>query len=84
MTRFLKLSSTLLNVSQITKISIKPKHFDIHFTTNSANGISLFGFGVLFPNIEKIKVCSHEHPDDYKIIKDWIRKEPLYVENQYV
>ena len=68
MSRFIKLTSTIINTSRISKILINANQYQINLITNEFDG-SMFSVG---SSIEEIKVCKKENPKDYKSVSDWI------------
>ena len=79
MSRFIRLTSLLLNTNDIHKIVINANKYDIHITTKEITGNSwiisaMFGMGSISTNNYKIEVCQTKDPDDYKILSEWINK----------
>ena len=65
MSRFIKLTSTIINTSHISKILINPNQYQINLITNEFDGS-------VGSSMEEIKVCKKENPKDYKSVSDWI------------
>ena len=78
MTRFLKLTNMVLNTKYINAILIHPNKYYIHMTSNKFFGhIGLCygcGYGFVSSGNEQIEVCETKHPNDYKIVSEWIDK----------
>ena len=63
MSRFIKLSTIVINTNYINKILINPNHYSIYL--NNTN--------ISFDT--KINVCAVKSPIDYNIMSDWIKIE---------
>jgi hypothetical protein len=75
MSRFLKLTGCMINVSNIRYILLdKPKVYNIKMTTNYFNGFILFGSGFIHSDNLEVTVCEKENPEDYKTVTEWINK----------
>lgn len=76
---FIKLSSYLINVSKIKYIkqekTLEKAKFIIHLSSNNFSGLSLFGFGYVSTNTNKIIVYKDNKDNDYKIVEDFINKQ---------
>lgn len=77
MSRFIRLTHTVLNTNAIHKIIIEPTKY--YIITKKMDGFSWrfagSGMGSISSNDRcEITVCEKEHPNDYKIISDWISK----------
>lgn len=85
MSRFIKLSNTIINVSNISKIKsyTKPSaQHHIEFINDNFNGFTIFGWGIWRSNPESIIIFKDNEPEDYKIISEWIDKiEPVSKSN---
>lgn len=76
MSKFIKLSTIIINTHHIKLISISPTEYNIHFMDNHISGLLVFGIGSVDSNYSNINICIKEHPEDYKIISDWIKNTP--------
>ena len=78
MSKFLKLTSFLLNTNDIHKIVIQPNKYYIHIVSKKIDGfnwgIGPFGVGNISSYTYEIEVCETKHSTDYKIVFDWISK----------
>jgi len=78
MSKFLKLTTFLLNVNDIHKIVIHPNKYYIHIVSKKMDGfawgISGFGIGNISSYNTEIEVCETKHSTDYKKVTDWIDK----------
>lgn len=72
MTKFLRLSTALINIGRINRVWIGPKAYQIYFSNPNISGFTLFGVGILSSNQESIHVMEKYHPEDYAIVSDWI------------
>lgn len=77
MSRFIKLTKILVNINNITSISIQPNKYLIHLAKNNNDGFGMFILGSGLWNSSstnyQIEVCETEHQDDYKIVSEWIK-----------
>jgi hypothetical protein len=64
MARFIKLTNMLINTNSINTILIQPNKYCIEIISKR--------FGYLNIN-DEIEVCKIIHPENYKIITEWIR-----------
>lgn len=71
MSKFLKLSTFLLNTNVIHKIVIEPNKYLIHIVSKK-----IYGFipGYISSYTSELEVCEKKNPNDYKIVSDWISK----------
>jgi len=78
MARFIKLTNMLINTNDIHKILINQNKYYIQFISNNFNGyMCLFsgsGFGNISSPYYEIEVCENKHPNDYKIVSEWINR----------
>ena len=74
MTKFLKLSSKIINIKHINIISIKPNKYNINVMTSDSTGYLISGNGSIRSRDILIEVCEVETPIDYKTVSDWINK----------
>ena len=75
MSRFLKLTKTIINTKFIQHIDINNDRFIIHLMTNNMDGIFIFAGGSFQSYNTEIKVCKTKHLNDYKTVSDWIDNE---------
>jgi hypothetical protein len=68
MSRFINLTSTIINTARISQILIKPNQYQINLITNKFEGSMYF----VNSSMEEITVCKKENPQDYKSVSDWI------------
>jgi hypothetical protein len=66
MTNFLKLTSIIINTSNISKIEIKNNKYEIHLNNNKVEGF------IFFSKNDIIEICKNKDPLDYSIITEWI------------
>lgn len=78
MSKFLRLTNFILNSNDINRIVINPNKYHIFFTSEKNNGFGLcfygFGFGGISSNVNELEICETNHPNDYKMVTDWINK----------
>jgi hypothetical protein len=74
MTNFIKFSSILINTSKIKAIEMTNNKYIITLSTNILDGFMLFTSGYFKSINDKVEICEKQHPDDYKILTDWINK----------
>ena len=75
MSRFLKLTKTIINKNVIQHIDINKDKFIIHLMSNKFRGSFLFSEGSIQSHNTELEVCKTEHPSDYKTVADWIDNE---------
>ena len=74
MSKFIKLSSFIINSSKINYIGIKPKLFIIEWTKNDLGGFFFVGSGSISTTNLKMEICAENNPEDYLIMSEWINK----------
>ena len=74
MTNFIKFSSILINTSKIKAIEMTNNKYIITLSTNILDGFMLFTSGYFKSINDKVEICEKQHPEDYKILTDWINK----------
>ena len=78
MSKFIKLTNVLFNTNDIHKILIQPNKYYIHIVSKKMDGfnfsIGTIGIGMLNSYTTEFEVCETNHPNDYKIVTDWIDK----------
>jgi hypothetical protein len=71
MTRFIKLTSTIINTSHIKKIMIEPNKFCLHLSDQNING-SNYQSGYIYTSNSIIQICKMKNITDYVIMNSWI------------
>ena len=71
MSRFIKLTSLIINTKQLNKIVIKPDKYFLHMN-NRIDGYLFFMGGTISSDDEILEICAITEPSDYQIIKTWI------------
>ena len=78
MSKFLKLTTFLINTHDIHKIVIHPNKYIIHVINKKIDGFTFgvygFGTGHLSSSVYEIEVCEKKHVNDYKKMKDWVNQ----------
>ena len=75
MTRFLKLTKSIINANQIRIIDFnKPNKYDIHLVAKEFRGFLILGTGNIESFEPYITVCQEKNSEDYKIVSEWIEK----------
>jgi hypothetical protein len=78
MSKFIRLSTFLLNTNDIQKIMITPNNYCIHVVGKQISGFSynfgLFGTGYIQSYTSEIEVCKTKHSKDYKIVTEWMNQ----------
>ena len=76
MSKFIKLTTLIINTNNIQSIFIKPNKYIIHIVSNKIDvsmwNVAGFGSGNISSYNNEIEVCETEHPCDYKIVSHWI------------
>ena len=72
MTRFIMLTSRVINKSHIVEIVKHPNGYNIHMSSNNYSGLFLFSFGMIF---NKPKIIEIYNKKDYDIITEFIKNE---------
>jgi len=70
MSKFIKLTSVIINTRQINHIYIKPDKYIISIMSSNISG----GIAYFSSNDYEIKICANKHPIDYKILSGWIKE----------
>jgi hypothetical protein len=65
MSKFLKLTSMIINVSQIQTIQLLPNKYRIHLVPNKNTGF-------FFHDKQKYEICEKKNTQDYKIVSKWL------------
>jgi len=77
MSKFLRLSYDLINTRHITMINMYKGEYHIKIgksVENSIQGFTMFGTGIFTRDNTTIIIKEKEHPENYKIVTDWIKK----------
>ena len=78
MSKFLKLTTFLMNTNDIHKIVIEPNKYYIHIASKKMTGFSWsassFGIGSISSYTHEIEVCRTKHSTDYIKLSDWIKE----------
>ncbi len=72
MSKFLKLSNTIINTHFIREIRIYQSQIYIGYNNNSINGFNFFSFGLIKSNDDGFTIFKENAPHDYDIVKKWI------------
>jgi hypothetical protein len=73
--RFLRLTTVLINVNQIRRIDMPPGVYKIHLIPSELQGFTLLGAGYLTSQSELYTVSEKDHILDYKIVTDWLQND---------
>ena len=78
MSRFLKLTTRIINIKYISQIHTYDNSFQIMINTNNLTGMNIFGLGTIRWQNEWIYINEDSEKEsdkkDYQIIKDWVEK----------
>ena len=81
MSKFLRLTTFLVNTNDIHKIIIHPNKYMIHVVSKKIDGFGFgfcgFGTGHLSSSTYEIEVCGKKHINDYKKMTEWIKQSDL-------
>jgi hypothetical protein len=75
MSQFLKLSFIIINKNYIKFVSpnIKKQQYNISIADYNVTGVMVFGGGFMDTKTTDFKINKDTHPEDYKIVDDWIK-----------
>lgn len=73
MSKFIKLSTSIINTKYINQILIRPNKYYIQLMNSKVDGFFMFGCGGLTLDPEEFVICADKTPDDYKIISEWVK-----------
>jgi hypothetical protein len=76
MSKFINLSSCLINKLHIVEIIKKPSKYSIYLTNSHFSGAMFFASGHMSSTNNIIEICETNNPQDYKIITNWIKNMP--------
>jgi hypothetical protein len=74
MSKFLKLSTRLINVRNIERIGIREDSFKIHVTNNSATGFMIYGSGYYSNDPLSYIIDRVFDPEDFRTVKKFIKE----------
>ncbi len=79
MSRFLKLTSCVINTAHINHIAHhiggNNKYYTIYTSQLDLSGMFIFTIGWLHNNYNRFNICSVENAEDYRKIEKWIALE---------
>ena len=73
MSKFIKLTSAVINASHVTKILNYNNKYYIHLSDKHINGFMFLSSGSLSSNDHIIEVCEKKHNVEYNMVKEWIK-----------
>ena len=73
MSKFIKLSTTIINTKYINQILIRPNKYYIKLLNSKVDGFFMFGCGGLILDPKEFEICADKTPSDYKVVSDWIK-----------
>ena len=78
MSKFLKLSTTIINTSRISTIWLNkesvPKKITINLIHHRFSGFMIYGSGSFWTKDSEIEICEKEDPQDFITVSNWIDK----------
>ena len=78
MSKFINLSSCLLNKLHIVEIIKQPSKYRIYLTNSHFSGSIFFASGHMSSHNNIIEICEKKNEQDYKIITNWIKSMPTF------
>jgi len=72
---FIKLTTSILNIKNISKIIIYKNDYEIYHTTALVNGYILFSSGFVSSDSKITRINDKKNPEDYVIFTKWINEE---------
>ena len=78
MSKFINLSSCLLNKLHIVEIIKQPSKYRIYLTNSHFSGAIFFASGHMSSTSNIIEICEKKNEQDYKIITNWIKSMPIF------
>ena len=72
MSRFIKLTSTIINTSHIKKIIIHNDKYCLHLNDQNINGSNFGWSGYIVSSDSIIEICKKKNITDYTIMNTWI------------
>jgi hypothetical protein len=76
MSKFINLSSCLINKLHIVEIIKQPSKYSIYLTNSHFSGAMFVASDHISSTSNIIEVCENKNPQDYKIITNWIKNMP--------
>lgn len=76
MSRFLKLSHTIINISHIKEITIRENKYTIYLQTNMHTGFLIAGSGAIGSAHDYYTICKKNDKEDYDKVDQWIKNIP--------
>ena len=76
MSRFLKLTTRVINISHIQLIRKMENQYDIYLNDMDISGFLICGSGAVGSQYAPIKICKKKDEDDYITITKWIDSLP--------
>ena len=76
MSKFINLSSCLLNKLHIVEIIKQPSKYRIYLTNSHFSGTIFLTSGHMSSSSNIIEICEKKNEQDYKIITNWIKSMP--------
>ena len=71
MSRFIKLTSTIINTAHIKKIMIETDKYCLHLSDQNING-SNYKSAYVYTSNSTIQICKMQNITDYVIMNSWI------------
>ena len=71
MTRFIKLTSTIINTAHIKKIMIHADTYYLHLSDQNINGSNYLS-GYVYTSNSIIQICKEKNITDYTIMNTWV------------
>ena len=76
MSKFINLTSCLINKLHIVEIIKQPSKYRIYLTNSHFSGAIFFASGHMSSHNNIIEICENKDPQDYRIITNWIKSMP--------
>ena len=78
MSKFINLSSCLINKLHIVEIIKQPSKYRIYLTNSYFSGTIFLTSGHMSSYSNIIEICETNNPQDYKSITNWIKNMPPF------
>jgi hypothetical protein len=75
MSRFLRLSTKIINTRYIETIDILPKLYKISFASKKYDGYIIFGSGGVDMMEHEVEISEEKEPNDYAAVTEWINNQ---------
>jgi hypothetical protein len=72
MSKFIKLSNSIINTTKIVKIDISQNIYTIHLLNFNFCGFVALGSGIFDSKENFIEICKKTNYEDHQIIEKWI------------